>query len=84
MSKILRESFEKTVSRLAKRFKSEISGIALDIADNEDRIAELPDALKGQVEAFENLMTYKFDHLDKKMSRLDERFRVLVQRDEAL
>lgn len=84
MSKTLRESFEKTVSRLARRFKSEISGIALDIEDNEDRIAALPDALKDQVEAFESLMAYKFDHLNKKMSRLDERFSALGQRDEAL
>ena len=84
MSKTLRESFEKTVSRLAKRFKSEISGIALDIDDNEDRIVGLPDTLKDQVEAFESLMAYKFDHLDKKMSRFDERFSALSQRDETL
>jgi hypothetical protein len=74
MSKILQESFEKTVSRLAKRFKSEISGITLDIDDNQDRIAELPNVLKGQVAAFESLMAYKFGHLDKKISRFDERF----------
>jgi len=77
MSKILQESFEKTVSRLAKRFKSEISGITLDIDDNQDRIAELPNVLKGQVTAFESLMAYKFDHLDKKISRFDERFKEL-------
>lgn len=77
MSKILRQSFEKTVSRLAKRLKGELSGIALDIADNETCIAKLPDELKGQVKVFENLMDYKFSHLNKKMSRLDERLREL-------
>ena len=83
MSKTLRESFDKTVSRLAKRFKSEVSGIALDIDDNEDRIAELPNGLKGQVAAFENLMAYKFDHLDKKIARLDERLSALKHTAEA-
>ncbi len=83
MSKILRESFEKTVSRLAKRFKSEISGITLDIRDNEDRITGLPDDLKGQVAAFESLMAYKFDHLNKKISRLDERLSALRRTDKA-
>ena len=73
MSKILRESFEKTVSRLAKRFKSEIGTISLDIQENEDRIGRLPDDLKKQVKAFENMMAYKLNHLERKMVRIQER-----------
>ena len=84
MSRTLRESFEKTVSRLAKRFKSEISGIALDIEDNTTRIRELPAELKKQVEAFEDMMAYKLSHLDKKMSRMDERIRRLKSGDGAV
>ena len=75
MSRILRESFEKTVSRLAKRFKSEISAIRLDIEDNEARINSLPDELKAQVSEFERMMAYKLNHLDKKMARIDQRLR---------
>ena len=82
MSKTLRESFDKTVSRLARRFKSEISGIALDIDDNEEHIRELPDRLKGQVAVFEDLMAYKFDHLERKIARLDERLSAVKRTDE--
>ncbi len=77
MSKILRESFEKTVSRLAKRFKSEVTGIRLDIEENETRIEGLPEELKVQVAEFERMMAYKLNLLEKKMSRIDERLRRL-------
>ncbi len=77
MSKILRESFEKTVSRLAKRFKSEISGIRLEIEDNENRIGGLPEELKVQVAEFERMMAYKLNLLEKKMARIDDRLQRL-------
>jgi len=83
MSRILRESFEKTVSRLAKRFKNEITGITLDIEDNETRIEGLPDELEAQVKEFERMMAYKLSHLDKKMSRIDERLDRLDDHSEA-